>query len=440
VFLVQSTWDGGDSILHYVESHQAWQTPHYFMDMWSKPIFILLSSPFASFGWWGMKLFNSACVLFSVFLIKKIFEYYKINGWWGVFISFFAYSFFLVQSSGLTEPLFALMLTLIVYLELKDKTINAAILLSFLPFIRSEGYVIAAIIFVYILFAKRFKAIPYFLLGHVIYGIIGIFVFDDFLWMFNQNPYSGIEVKYGSGDIMHFVEQLPYVVGLPIYILFFLGVFRGGMRFFKGDMLLKEFILIYGITLGYIVAHSLFWRYGLFHSFGLTRVMVVIIPLIAFIAYRGLEWLHCAIYFVNKKYISMAFIIIIIVFPFIDNKMAIDWDKDIKQEHQQLLVQESSDWIKVNKDYSNLPVYTNAYYYAVSANKIIDNDRQIIEMKKLKKTNHQPQKGSLILWDSYYSDTDSEVTQEVIETKFKVTKLKEFENEEDYKLVIYQVL
>ena len=439
VFLVQSTWDGGDSILHYVESHQAWQTPHYFMNMWSKPIFILLSSPFASAGWWGMKLFNSICVLGSVFLIKKIFEHYKMNGWWGVFISFFAYSLFLVQSSGLTEPLFAAMLTLIVYLEIKDKTINAAVVLSFLPFVRSEGYVVAVIILVYMLFAKRYKAIPYFLVGHVLYGIAGVFVYDDFLWMFNQNPYSGIEEKYGSGDIFHFVEQLPYLIGLPIYILFFLGVFRGGMRFFKGEMLLKEFILIYGITIGYIVAHSIFWRYGLFHSFGLSRVLVVIIPLIAFIAYRGLEWLHCAIYFVNKKYISLAFILFIIVFPFIDNKMAIDWDKNIKQEPQQLLVKESTKWIE-NNNLNSQPVYTNAYYYAVSANKIIDNDKEVIEMKKLKKANHKPQKGSVILWDSYFAATDSDITQEMIEKKFKVSKLKEFENEQQYKLVIYQVL
>ncbi|MFT6384975.1 MAG: hypothetical protein ACJAQR_001813, partial [Bacteroidia bacterium] len=55
VYFVPNTFDNGDSIKHYIEAHQAWHTPHYFLDMWSKPIFILLASPFASLGWWGMK-------------------------------------------------------------------------------------------------------------------------------------------------------------------------------------------------------------------------------------------------------------------------------------------------------------------------------------------------------------------------------------------------
>ena len=440
VFLVDSTWDGGDSILHYVESHQALQTPHYFMNMWSKPIFILLSFPFSALGWWGMKLFNSICILVSVALVKRIFEYYALYGWWGVFISFFAYSLFLSQSSGLTEPLFTVLLTIIVYFELNDKTLHASLVLSFLPFVRSEGYVICIIFLVYLLFSKRFKYIAHLSVGHVVYGIVGLFVYSDFLWMFNQNPYSGIEEKYGSGDIFHFVEQLPYMIGLPIYILFFLGVFRGGLRFFKGEMLLKEFILIYGVTIGYIVAHSIFWRYGLFHSYGLSRVLLVIIPLIAFIAYRGLQWLHCALYFFNKKYINTITIILIAVFPFIKNKMAIDWDKDIKQEHQQVLVKQSNDWITATDGYKNLPIYTNAYYHAVVSGKIIDNETEILELKTLKKPNHKPKKGNLILWDSFFAPTDGEVSQKFIESNYNIRKLREFKNDKDYRLVIYQVL
>ncbi|PCJ67211.1 MAG: hypothetical protein COA58_02520 [Bacteroidetes bacterium] len=440
VFLNESTFDGGDSILHYVESHQAWQTPHYFMDMWSKPIFILLSSPFAALGWWGIKLFNTTCILISVYLTKRIFEFYSLNGWWGVFLCFFAYSFFLIQSSGLTEPLFALSLIAIVYFELKDKTALASGLLSFLPFIRSEGYIIAIIFLVYLLFAKRYKYIIYLLLGHVIYGIIGLFVFQDFLWMFNQNPYSGVEIKYGSGEITHFIEQMPYVIGLPIYILFCLGIIRGGIRFFKGQMLLKEFILLYGITIGYIAAHTIFWRYGLFHSFGLTRVLIVIIPFIAFIAYRGLEWLHCSLHFINQKYINGLLIAVIIVFPFIHNKMAMDLPSDIQNEPLQELLSECANWITNNDDLNSEAVYTSAYYYAIAADKIIDNQNQIIQIKRLKDKNHTPRRGSLIIWDSYFAPTDAEISRDFIEKKFKVKELHALKKGNNSELIIYQIL
>ena len=421
VYLNESTFDDGDSILHYLQAHQAWSTPHYFMDMWSKPIFILLASPFASFGWWGMKLFNTTCVLLSANLAKKIFEHYSINGWWGVFLSFFAYSFFLVQSSGLTEPLFMLGLTAIVYFELKDNTPVALKLLSFLPFVRSEGYIVGVVIVVYLLFAKRWKFIPYITVGTIVFGIVGIFVFQDFLWMFHQNPYAGSEVKYGSGPIFHFVEQLPYVIGLPIFILFFLGVFRGGMLFLKGKMDLKELFLVYGIVIGYIAAHSIFWTYGLFHSFGLTRVLIVIIPLIAFIAYRGVEWLLCAFHFIPSKYLSSLFIIVIVVFPFTKNKMGLDLPKSVSLSPQQQQTKKTYQWIQ-SQGLSGLPFYSNDHYLALVADKKIETKKEFNHLRMLEK--HREKDTSLVVWDSYFAATDAQIMDKQLEIDYNLTLLK----------------
>lgn len=439
VYLLPSTFDNGDSIKHFVEAHQAWQTPHYFLDMWSKPIFILLASPFASLGWWGMKLFNTTCILLSAYFIKKIFEEYHLNGWWGVFLSLLAHTFFLSQSSGLTEPLFTVFLTGIVYLEIKNRTAVAMLLLSFLPFVRSEGYVIALILMVYLLFSKKYKYVLYILVGHVIYGIIGLFAFGDFIWMFNENPYAGVELKYGSGDIAHFFKQLPYVLGLPIYILFFLGTIHGGIRFFKGKIELQELFLIYGISIGYIAAHSIFWRFGLFHSFGLTRVIIVIIPLMAFVAYRGLEWLLCSLYFIPKKYISFAFILFIGVFPFIKNKMALNWKKDIYLLAEQKLIADAEEWIVAQPTLYDKPLYTNLFYYAVVSNKIVDNKNQIHTLDLFHDAEHTPKSGALVLWDSYFAPTDAEVSKVLLENNFKAKKLHKLANKEGFELIIYEL-
>jgi hypothetical protein len=437
VYFNPSTFDTGDSVLHYVEAHQAWQTPHYFMNMWSKPLFILLSSPFAALGWWGMKLFNTACVLVSAYLTQRIFEHYSLNGWWGVFLSFFAYSFFLVQSSGLTEPLFMLGLTAIVYFELKDKTALAMTILSFLPFIRSEGYVVAVVILLYLLIAKKWKYLPYVVIGTAVYGIAGLFVFNDFLWMFHQNPYSGEELKYGSGPILHFLEQLPYVIGLPVFVLFFLGIFRGGMLFLKGKMELKELFLIYGVSVGYIAAHSIFWTYGLFHSFGLTRVLIVIIPLLAFIAYRGLEWLLCAFHFIHTKLLIGCFIAVIVVFPFIHNKMAINWQKDMSLTSEQSLMHDANSYI-MKENLDTLPLYTNAYYYALLSGKIIDDSEQIARMYSLRNKHQKLIPNALILWDSYYAPTDAEIDTTYLQEQFQLKELKRWSNTENDMLILYE--
>jgi hypothetical protein len=422
VYLDQSTFDDGDSIVHYLQAHQAFDTPKYFMDMWSKPLFILLSSPFAAFGWWGMKLFNTACVLLSAYLTQRIFEHYSLNGWWGVFLSFFAYSFFLVQSSGLTEPLFMLGLTAVVHFELRDKTALAMILLSFLPFIRSEGYVVAVVILIYMLTAKKWKYLLYGVIGTTVYGIAGLFVFNDFLWMFHQNPYAGEEIKYGSGPIFHFLEQLPYVIGLPIFVLFFLGIFRGGMLFLKGKMELKELVLLYGIAVGYIAAHSIFWAYGLFHSFGLTRVLIVIIPLISFVAYRGLEWLLCAFYCIPSKVLKGLFVVVIIVFPFTKNKMGLDLPKSVMLSKSQKQTQRMYQWI-IHERLDHLEIYSNDHYLAVVSNKKIETRTEFNHLRLL--STHDRPDTSLVIWDSYFAATDAEISDKKLEADYNVKLLKE---------------
>jgi hypothetical protein len=435
---VDSTFDNGDSILHYLQAHQALKTPHYYMDMWAKPLFILLAFPLASYGWIGMKIFNSACILFSAYGCKKIFDFYQLNGWYGVFLCFFSYSFFFVQSSGLTEPLFMVFLTWIVFFELKNKSYLSYSLLSFLPFIRSEGYIIIILFFAYSLFFKKKRFVPFLIIGTFVYGIFGLFYYNDFLWMFNQNPYSGIETKYGHGSSFHFIEQLPYVIGLPIFILFLVGIFHFVFKI-KNNLYHKDHFLIYGITIGYITAHSIFWSFGLFHSFGLTRVLIVIIPLITLIAFRGLKWLENLVKNSFSKMIRFLVIALIIIFPFTNSPMAVSWEKDIEINNQQKLILKTNNWL-INEKLDSNPMITNAYYLPFILDKIIDNKNEIIEMKLLNDSSFQVRKGSLIIWDSYFATTDSQVSQELIERKFKVKRLKEFKNEENYKVVVYQII
>ena len=436
VFLNQSTHDNGDSVLHYLQAHQAFQTPDLFVEMWAKPIFVLLASPLASLGWWGMKLFISFCIIGSAYLTYLLFKEFKFAKWWAPFLCFFAYSFFLIQSSGLTEPLFAVFLIAIVYFEVKDKTALALTLLSFLPFVRAEGWVVALIIIVYILASKKIKYLPYIFIGTVLYGIVGLFVFNDFLWMFHQNPYNGVESKYGSGEVFHYFIQIPYLIGLPISILLILGMFKGVLSFVRGELGKKELLLIYGITLGYIVAHSIFWYFGLFHSFGLNRVLLVLVPLFAFIAYRGMELFVSLISFIKPIYIKALLIASIVIFPFIDNKMAMQLPENYELNDNQKHLKEVSIWLETN-NYASRSMYTNAYFIPFQLNKRIGYNDELIEMKELQKSN--PKKGAIIAWDSYFAMTDSEVSKEYIDSTFDVTLLKTFIGSDDYTVIIYEV-
>jgi hypothetical protein len=50
--------DVGDGIMHYFISNASWENPELFLHHWGKPLFILFSSSFAQFGFYGMVIFN----------------------------------------------------------------------------------------------------------------------------------------------------------------------------------------------------------------------------------------------------------------------------------------------------------------------------------------------------------------------------------------------
>ena len=160
-FFTDGTGGGGDSLTHYFISESAWSTPSYFLDLWGKPVFTLLSSPFAQFGFLGIKLLNILVGVLSSFvtcLVAK--ELNKPYYWLILPIAFIAPAFYAYTFSGLTEPLFALFITAGIYAVIRKNFVLACILISFLPFIRSEGLLFIGVFGLYYLLNKKWKLLP----------------------------------------------------------------------------------------------------------------------------------------------------------------------------------------------------------------------------------------------------------------------------------------
>ncbi len=58
VFLSEGTIGGADDVTHYRFSRYAFQNPSFFLNHWGKPFFTAISSPFAQFGYNGIRIFN----------------------------------------------------------------------------------------------------------------------------------------------------------------------------------------------------------------------------------------------------------------------------------------------------------------------------------------------------------------------------------------------
>ena len=68
----------GNDCIHYYISKNAFNHPTLFLDLWGKPIYTLFTAPFAQFGFFGMKLFNTLIAISSAVLAFYLAKILKI--------------------------------------------------------------------------------------------------------------------------------------------------------------------------------------------------------------------------------------------------------------------------------------------------------------------------------------------------------------------------
>ncbi len=437
ISIYNGTGDAGDSIQHFLIAKYAPVHPELYFDHWGKPIFTLLASPFAQFGFIGIKVFNVLVGLGSLHFTFKVADHFKLR--LPLLASLLLLSsslFFVLTFSSLTEPLFAFFLILGIYLLLKDKTVIALILLSFLPFIRSEGMIILGIIGLYLLYKRQFKNIPFILTGHVIYSIIGGVVFQDILWLFTQNPYARLSSTYGSGNAFHFVEQLQYVVGLPVYILFFIGIASFIYKLIIKKTNTEWTILIIGCVVVFITAHSIFWVYGIFNSMGLKRVLIAITPLIALVALEGFN----AIILLYSNQIKRGTLIFksilmtgIIVFQFTSNHTAIHWKKDLSLIPDQICAIEIADKMK------QLSLEKHTLHYAHPYLSLVLDHDPFNRTSKDRLNLNLIKSNDIIIWENWFAPLEEGINKDRFSDTLLFEQLIQCNKIDEHRTVEYNV-
>ncbi|MEI7661108.1 MAG: hypothetical protein WCK34_02865 [Bacteroidota bacterium] len=334
IVFFSGTGDAGDSIMHYLFARYAPVHPELFFDHWAKPLFVLLASPFAQFGLNGIKTFNALVSLAAIILTFKTAESLNIkNGYISMIIMIFAPLYYILTFSGLTEPLFALAVAAGLYLAVRGNFAASSIMISFLPYIRSEGLIIIGVFGLYFLLKKQWRVLPLLLAGSLFYSIAGYTTHHDLLWVFDRIPYATLSSAYGSGTLTHFAEQMFYVVGFPVYFLFIIGFLNLLRTAVAGRVNPEEHILVFLGFFCFFLAHSLFWYFGIFNSMGLKRVMIGVMPMIAIIALQGFNLLTEEFIPANRRTLKMVLQGIIagyvVCFPFTGNPAAINWKRDM---------------------------------------------------------------------------------------------------------------
>lgn len=423
VFYFNGTGDSGDSVLHYLFARYAPDHPELFFNHWAKPVYVLLASPFAQFGFIGIKLFNVLVTLITLYFTFKITQKAGIrNGLFHFAFFLFAPVSFALTFSGLTEPLFALFISVGIYLILQNRWMAAAIVISFLPFVRSEGLIICAIFGLYFILKNNWKILPFLLAGHVVYSVAGYFVHKDIFWVFSKIPYAHLSSTYGNGQLFHFVDQLNYVIGIPIYFLLSIGLIAFIWKVLKKQFNLEIHILVYLAFLAFFVAHSLFWYLGIFNSMGLKRVFVGVMPLISIIALIGFNFLAEELIKRRtvQKIVQIAILLVVFVFPFTPNHAALNVDKDLRLSKDQLAMEEVASFVKRKLGMKHRLIFAPPYLSHVLE---IDHFDPKIHLELDSEILKYCGSGDVIIWDSWFAVQGNGITKEIMDNQPEMTCL-----------------
>ncbi len=307
--------DDGDGLQHFSIARASFQDPSYLLDHWGKPLYSLFSAPFAQFGYKAFTSFNVLVFLITQLFAFQLFRMAKIPVSWMILVPWLFiivpdYSYCII--GGLTEPLFGLLLTMMLWAALKKKWWIFALVASFTPFARSEGMLVVISAICFLLWMKQWKALPFVVVGFLMYMLFGWIVLKDPMWYFHNDPYPAVS-PYGHGKWFDYLINYKAYFGIINLLLLPFMVF-GLLVWRQHDKKLRTpiIVLFTFLFLAIIAVHSYYWTFGLKGSAGLTRVALQGLPAFIILAYLGIGSILKELHVLAHAFgtIVMAFIII----------------------------------------------------------------------------------------------------------------------------------
>jgi len=345
----------------------------------------------------------------------------------------------------MTEILFGFVLILTLYFFFSERYIASVVVISFIPFARSEGYLMIFFLFLALLMQRRFKAIPFLATGFALFSVIGSFYYKDILWVINKFPYPvNHPIYHTHGNFWKFFSKPDLNYGFPVLILIYLGIVKLIFDCITGDPVKKkrawEIILFFLMpSLAYYFFHSILYYKAWGGSVGLFRVITGVVPLIAVVAMYGLsvfsflnrlnKWVYPSFLnrlnkwvnpsFLNKlnkwvypsflnrlnKWVYPSFLVIItvliVIYAFRTTTIPVPLGPEEK------LVKKTVNWITANQNPLPLIVYNdhNVPYFL----DIDPNDGTLSRQAyKLKAIRSMPW-NSLLIWDAHFGPNECSI-------------------------------
>jgi len=190
-----------------------------------------------------------------------------------------------------------------------------------------------------------------------------------------------------------------------------IGLLVGAVRlvlfWFKRQPFSKEELwLVYGISVAFFLAHSIFWRFGIFNSFGLLRVFMGVLPLFALIIVQGLNGVFQVVRFPKLQW-AVAIVAVGTMFWYLKKHINIDYHlaPTSSQKGQNILLQ------KYAAQYKDYTYYFDAIHPALALD--LDwFDPKVHRFTPQLFTGEPIPSKSIVLWDDWFSKDESNMPLE----------------------------
>lgn len=395
-----------DSLTHYKYSRYSWLYPKFLLYHWGKPVFTLLTSPFALLGHDGVAVFNLLAGLLSCFFAWLSARKLQYRTHFLVpFLIMFMPIYSLNVISGLTEVLFGLFLIATTFLMLDKRYIWAAILVSFVHLVRTEGIVLIPVYGLYLLVIKQYRMIPWLFTGTVVYSIIGYFYYDNLFWLITEMPYTGGAVSlYGTGRFFHFFDLSPRFFGPFSVVLLSLGILTIFIGVFKKKLhSMDEMLLVFLPFFIYFMAHVVMWWSGIGSSLGMTRYMVAIVPLGGLLALKGFNLLRTGIDNSSGTLIWGKVFAMIVLALFLTQPFNVLRNFPRKLTGMDKVMHQASQYILANNLNENRIIYYDpAFFYFIGFSPY--NPEEAKEgVYNIESPHEKINTGEIIIWDGHFA-------------------------------------
>ena len=406
-------YGGGDNYVHYKMARYAWKYPPLFLDHWGKPLYTILSSPFALLGYPWAKLFNIAIGMFGAwltYLSARELNYPK--AWVAIPVVCFSPIYFVMFNTTMTEPLGGCMVILSLWLILKNNTLLSSLLISFLPLSRPDGILWILLMAVYLIYLKKLRHLPLLLAGSLLFSMVGwVYHYHDFFWLINKNPYStDSSYIYGKGPLLHFISHFELLTGYAVTLFFLVGLVLLLTSLMKNRLtfpaiLNAECLFILAPVFLFVLIHSMLWWLGTGYSVGELRVIAIIIPLVALLAIKGFGFLWQKLH----GFPILRLIFLVIGVWIFQNDIRKAYAFGYRMSETDKVIREACDWIKKSEfDKYKIYYYDHLAYILLEKNPY---DSASVQ-ERLPDVHHPERKilpGSVVIWDAHFGPNEGRV-------------------------------